>query len=699
MAIPRFFSGMQTQPAINQATMNPGEAYSLTQDSTAGAGMSLAGNILQEQGHKMQVEAAKNYAATEGLKAQVAMLNNYDAQRKNISDPMAFQEHIQNFNQDVLKGVSDKAPNKIASQMVQDHLSQIAGRMAIGAQQESMQYQKQLQVQGFSSAVDQMANRTLQNPLEAATHISQASHALSEMSLDPLAKEKLNKQLDQIRISQIQGLASQDPQLALEALKNPDITNNLRPDALRTATTHVMHSVDSFVKQNEKQAQVAEAKARFFSGQTMNPADSFQNKIVDNMYEDLSSQAKDLPSKLQLIQQMVSTNTSIMPKLLKGDLEAGIMRGKPSEQVGYADIISKMNQTQAQRMLLNNLDDKVVMRALDINSEMMRTLDKNPNDALASVNARLAPVLGEQTTARLEDLKTLKQDGNALDPVQIDSTLSSNFDKWNTFSPDQASRARVAFEKEFRSAYLQGVGVDAKLASQMALSKVGRQFGTTKINGSNELMENAPNMLLDDNSRLKDYYHNTLKSVDPEYASNDGKINYNGKQVQTIVGSDLQTKSTGTYPIQYVDQNGLKRNLVQDIGGVQVPVRLNVKTESLRPSPQDMKINAQIEAQRQSNNVRSGILLKNTDQTIAEIKQKLDAAHLSAAPMVKNQVGFELLKQEAGFVTPEAEHQNKLAKIASQPSISTEGPTLGDDISAGWTKIKNGLMNYFNNEA
>jgi hypothetical protein len=188
-------------------------------------------------------------------------------------------------------------------------------------------------------------------------------------------------------------------------------------------------------------------------------------------------------------------NTKMMPKALKGDLQVAARTNDPKQIAVAADFIDRVRMTNPH--LIGDIDQRTLARIDMVNNKMASGL--TAEQAIEQVDTALDvsnKAVFEKRNTELKD-SAVDYETMALDNFRSNwlvRALPGDSGSVEDYTSEMATRQIAQMTTEYRAAYetqyrLTG---DAESAAKYANGVVSGLYGTTQVNGANQLMRHAP---------------------------------------------------------------------------------------------------------------------------------------------------------------------------------------------------------------
>jgi hypothetical protein len=264
-------------------------------------------------------------------------------------------------------------------------------------------------------------------------------------------------------------------------------------------------------------------------------------------------------------------NTYIAPQLAK-ELEASLKSDNPEANQFGAKVVSYLINDKNKRHLLNDIDTKTVMKADMLNTELSTgvSLEK----ATQIVNSKVNNYRSDLAESRRKEFTNIVKYTDVQDILT--NEFETGFFNINALnSADATAQYMITAKSQYE---LTG---DLEAAKKIALTKVSKEFGVSKINGEREIMRNAPEVLF--RNQDMDEVYNQLNTgvyralgIDvPEKGFFDSYTplpakDSNGNDIQIKLQSDYATSlkgnTEGSYAILISTKGGEFVPMMDDLG-------------------------------------------------------------------------------------------------------------------------------------
>lgn len=429
-----------------------------------------------------------------------------DAQSSMSPDGSGYTENVQKFFDTQIKQYADTAPTEQAKFDIYTKASQFkmqAISNALGVEQKARDV---FRMGMLNDTADQLVNQTLLNPNNTDKYIENLNSMKSVLSLNGFNEEEskdfITNKTQAIRENQIDSLLHKGMGDQAEALiQTNDFVSSIDPKVYKKMENDIFRFQITKLGEDSKQTELLQSVDMFNKG-LLPKGDPMFNKAADYTTSNLlfsqipgrpTFSVNDIPQATGAISQFFVQHPNGMGAQTANRVNNTIVSGtNPFETVAYSLAINSLVKDNSGRAL-----------------EVISSVDK---DALTMAN-RIStlsntgvPSQEAVTQARkeFEDSKNpalnewVKSEVNAKGWIDngVDDLMKKAIDGFLTWFPtDSGDTYKGNIRELYTSNLYKYKNVD--IAKQATVGDIKKLYAVTDINGSNEVMEAAPNMFYD----------------------------------------------------------------------------------------------------------------------------------------------------------------------------------------------------------
>lgn len=436
-----------------------------------------------------------------------------------------------------------------------------------------------------NEAADSLIRQAIANPSEFESYLAQSTDLQQTLREAGFSDTDVNKwvsdQRNKISVAHLEAQAMRDPLAALTELAYSPIIENISPNEIIRLSGRLNDAVTQQYKAEDKAIGLQQAYTRIMSGGPLNKDIPADKEAGNAIYGDLTDTIRNPETGSldfknggsEILFNAIKMTKGFLPDRAKADLTNAVRYGDPDSAVGASLIIKRLSQEPELQHQAAGVDSKDYQIGILV------------ADALAGGESPLNAVQAARkqflsTPGSLDDMRN-KQADIYLNAETVLDDLEGQFSSWiapvlgvteffagegyrtqgsKFFNPENAGVAAGEYKRLFRKAYLESG--DEKAAKSWALTQLSRTWAASAVNGNSEVMQYAPSVLFgakesDFNNRFWETKKEVLASI-PEAED----LVINSIDMHGVNRAQLN----GTYPVYFVDKDGFKRPLLDEVG-------------------------------------------------------------------------------------------------------------------------------------
>lgn len=550
--IPRFFNTRPVKAGTVGVQISPERQGALSRTGLEGKNMIEAGNRLIDIGKADTARRESSYMNNDLTNFQLDAAKQYDIMSADAhNNPSGFNTRYKEWYQENAEKVLSRAPSTKAQETMGNRLLKLGGSYDL----RGIKRERSLMVNQNMQQTDATANRLI-NTLQQQPHEFEAissqlnslanslgAQGVSSSSIDT-TKRKLN---NLAQVATLQGRMKLEPTKVLEEI-GTGAYNDLKPNQLKELT-----------KQASEISTMDTLKSVYLGGHNLDPTNVEHKKAADAVLDDLLTSMKDGDGKLKVSQEEFMANIltftkqgkGLLAPKLKSMIESSIQSGNSEAKGMYSRLVTAMDKDPNTRPALSGISDNTIQEAVQITRMTESGTPLEQAVELARNEVR-APASQDLITKRRNEVKALIKDDDVSEAVE------DHFNGYFSSAPGNIGVAVEQYKRIYRTFY--DKNGDADMSKELTLKKLETTYAATDINGTRELMENAPSLVFPGKedefkqalqSHIKESFE--TKTESNIFSADVTKPIINGKVRDIRIKSILSTNRDGGYGMFYTE--------------------------------------------------------------------------------------------------------------------------------------------------
>lgn len=600
--IPRFYANPSIQAGDIGVRVDPGTLGSLSRTGLEGVALGELGKDIETVGQKLTAEHQRTQDEL-ARKSKAMAENNYIVNGFAQFKLNTFKEfnkrkqeagaNVENFSNNFDKYFNEQASALVAGAPTPEaglKLQSRLGSLRVSYMDDSLRHEsstmKMNRLTSSAQMINEMTNQAFLNPQAANVLLDEANTIADSLMVEGISPGQVQKikngARQDILAASLDGSIKDNPVQVLQALASGqynELDNGKMVSLFNKAALRTKQQYQEIAAQEKEK----HLQSLYLSGIPLDSSNKEHREAVDKQYQKFlepffknGKLSVESGVFAKAITEFVSSRPSVLPGLLKSQIETSVQHGDPKVKEAYSRVLRELDDNEKTRPLLDGISSKALNEGLYINQMVSSGI--SPEEAARQARESVRPERSDLAQIRVEELKNFRSgDEGPLNKANILSAIDDRFDSIFSRSPKNQELAIKEYTRFFEDAYKETGDID--IAQRNAVRQLSRQFAVSNLNGKPELMKNAPTIRYPGREdEINSLYEQFLQSVDeredevhtlPSLGFEDKlrepvvtrpsvkgrEIMIDGKMRKVQLQSDRHTASDGGYSVFFYDEN------------------------------------------------------------------------------------------------------------------------------------------------